>query len=126
MGIRSNNNLSGGDDRESAASKNAALAKAGAHVPRSFDEFADKIKETFKILVDSGEVVVKEEPEPPAIPDNYSSAMKEGRVRRQTGIISTICDDRGEEPTYAGQPISELIEQVCCCSWWCVSLRGYV
>jgi len=40
---------------------------------------------------------------------NYTSAISEGRVRRATGIVSTICDDRGEEPTYANTPISELI-----------------
>ena len=27
-----------------------------------------------------------------------------------THIVSTICDDRGEEPTYNGVPMSELME----------------
>lgn len=34
-------------------------------------------------------------------------------MRRATGIISTICDDRGDEPTYARVPMSELIEKEC-------------
>lgn len=102
---------SGGGDMESAAAKNKALKDAGAVVPRSFDDFAASIAETFNTLIAEGKVVVKDESAPPPIPVNYDSALKEGRVRRQTGIISTICDDRGEEPTYAGRPISELIEQ---------------
>ena len=32
------------------------------------------------------------------------------QVRAPTHIVSTICDDRGEEPTYAGVPMSELME----------------
>lgn len=31
------------------------------------------------------------------------------QVRVPTHIVSTICDDRGEEPTYAGVTMSELI-----------------
>lgn len=27
-----------------------------------------------------------------------------------THVVSTICDDRGDEPTYAGVSMSELIE----------------
>jgi ATP citrate (pro-S)-lyase len=27
-----------------------------------------------------------------------------------TNVVSTICDDRGEEPTYCGVTMSELIE----------------
>jgi ATP citrate (pro-S)-lyase len=33
------------------------------------------------------------------------------QVRVPTNIVSTICDDRGEEPTYNGIPMSELIEK---------------
>jgi len=50
----------------------------------------------------------KDEP-PRSLPMNYNAATSEGRVRRATGIISTICDDRGEEPTYFNVPMSELI-----------------
>ncbi len=32
------------------------------------------------------------------------------QVRVPTHIVSTICDDRGEEPTYNGVTMSELIE----------------
>jgi len=30
-------------------------------------------------------------------------------VRAPTNVVSTICDDRGEEPTYYGVTMSELI-----------------
>jgi len=50
-----------------------------------------------------------QESEPRQVPMNYNSAINEGRVRRATGIVSTICDDRGEEPVYFNTPISELI-----------------
>ncbi len=33
------------------------------------------------------------------------------QVRVPTHIVSTICDDRGEEPTYAGVSMSELIQE---------------
>jgi ATP citrate (pro-S)-lyase len=104
---------SGGEDRESAAAKNSALRDAGAIVPTSFDGLAQSITDTYQRLVRDGVIVPRPEVPPPEIPLNYTSATKEGRVRRATGIISTICDDRGEEPTYAGVPISELMEGVC-------------
>lgn len=36
--------------------------------------------------------------------------MRLPQVRVPTHIVSSICDDRGEEPTYAGVSMSELIE----------------
>lgn len=33
------------------------------------------------------------------------------QVRKPTNVVSTICDDRGEEPTYFGVTMSELIEE---------------
>lgn len=101
---------SGGDDNESAEAKQKALRDAGAVVPNSFEEFSGAIEETYKKLVADGIVVEKEEAPPPNVPINYSNAVQDGRVRRSTGIVSTICDDRGEEPTYAGIEISEVIE----------------
>eukprot|EP00011_Vannellida_sp_DIVA3-517-6-12_P013710 CAMPEP_0114629458 /NCGR_PEP_ID=MMETSP0168-20121206/13369_1 /TAXON_ID=95228 ORGANISM="Vannella sp., Strain DIVA3 517/6/12" /NCGR_SAMPLE_ID=MMETSP0168 /ASSEMBLY_ACC=CAM_ASM_000044 /LENGTH=610 /DNA_ID=CAMNT_0001840917 /DNA_START=60 /DNA_END=1892 /DNA_ORIENTATION=- len=101
---------SGGDDNESAEAKQKALRDAGAIVPNSFEEFSGAIETTYKKLVADGIVVEKEEAPPPNVPINYSNAVQDGRVRRSTGIVSTICDDRGEEPTYAGIEISEMIE----------------
>ena len=49
------------------------------------------------------EGVIKErenEESSPDIPIDFNLAFKKGRVRRSTGIVSTICDDRGEEVDY--------------------------
>lgn len=98
-----------GKDQESAQSKLAALRDAGALVPQSFEDLPALIADTYQSLVRSGVVVPGPEPQPPALPDDFQEAHRGGRVRRSTGIVSTICDDRGEEPTYAGVPISDLI-----------------
>lgn len=102
---------SGGGDKESAAAKNSALKEAGALVPTSFDGLETLIAETFQSLVSSGQHTPKPEPPVPHLPQNYTGALKEGRVRRETGIASSICDDRGEEPTYAGFDLSALPDQ---------------
>jgi len=101
---------SGGGDQESAKAKIEALKKAGAVVPDSFQTFSDAIRDTYQKLVADGVVQEVEEPPAPHIPVNYGSAVQDGRVRRAAGIVSSICDDRGEEPTYNGVTVSELIE----------------
>jgi len=40
---------------------------------------------------------------------DHKVAIKTGKVRIPTSIISTICDDRGDEPTYNGTSISHII-----------------
>ena len=101
---------SGGANTESAEAKLAALKEAGAHIPTSFQTFSEKIEEVYKDLVSKKIIIPREEVFPNEIPITYGSAVADGRVRRATGIVSTICDDRGEEPTYSGVPISEIIE----------------
>merc|ERR1712137_58434 len=103
---------SGGSNNESAEAKVAALKEAGAVVPDSFQSFSNSIEKVYRDLVAQGIVVEQEEESlPPHIPQNYGIAAQESRVRRATGIVSTICDDRGEEPTYAGIEISDLMEK---------------
>ncbi len=100
-----------GEETESADAKNNALKKAGAIVPSSFEELPNAIANTYERLVKEGVIKPAEDPDPPAMPMNFKDAVKEGTVRRPTGFLSTICDDRGEEPTYAGIPMSELIQE---------------
>ena len=45
------------------------------------------------------------------------------QVRVPTNIVSSICDDRGEEPTYNGVDMSTLIEGECSCLPWAVLLH---
>ena len=103
---------SGGDD-ESAQAKNAALKAAGAIVPESFEDLEAAITAVYVELKDKGVITqpsAKGEVVPPEVPMDLEVAKKLGKVRAPTHIISTICDDRGEEPTYAGVAMSELME----------------
>lgn len=96
---------------ETAKAKNAALKEAGAHVPNSFFEFGDKLKEVFDSLVESGSLVPAPEPETPKIPMDYTWAKRLGLVRKPANFVSSISDDRGEELKYSGMPISEVFEK---------------
>ncbi|CAN6468536.1 unnamed protein product [Victoria cruziana] len=100
-----------GGELESAQAKNQALKEAGAVVPTSFEAFEGAINETFQKLVDEGKVTPVTEFKPPPIPEDLSTAIKSGKVRAPTHIISTISDDRGEEPCYAGVPMSTIVER---------------
>jgi ATP-citrate lyase alpha-subunit len=94
---------------ETADAKNAALREAGIIVPQSFDSFDKAIRDTFEGLKRSG--AIAERPEPPVvkIPAEYAAALSGGQIRKPTSFISTISDDRGEELTYGGVPISKVI-----------------
>ena len=100
-----------GADLETADAKNKALKEAGAAVPNSFDDFDEKIKQTFDKLVKSGKHKPIPEVEPPVIPLDYAVALKQGVIRRSTQFVSTISDDRGEELRYCGIPISKIFEE---------------
>jgi ATP citrate (pro-S)-lyase len=101
---------SGADD-ESAQAKNNALKEAGAVVPDSFEGLSKSIKETFDALVEKGAVTPAKDVDPPKLPMDYKPAIKAGAVRKPTSFVSTICNDSGEEPTYAGIPISDVAEK---------------
>ena len=100
-----------GNVRQTADAKNRALSEAGAVVPDSFEDFDGKIKETFDSLVAEGRVPPVTEVTFPPVPQDYRVAKKAGLVRRDANFICTISDDRGDEPTYAGIPISQVIEK---------------
>ncbi|XP_057430953.1 ATP-citrate synthase beta chain protein 1-like [Lotus japonicus] len=68
------------------------------------------VKETFDKLVEEERkkmVPLKETTPPPIL----EAAIKNGNVRAPTHITSTICDERGEVPLYAGVPLSSIIEK---------------
>ena len=85
-------------DAETAIAKNKAMAEAGIHVPNSFNDLPAKIHEVYSKLKEEGVIGEIEEPEVRPIP----------KVRRAKQFICTISDDRGEEATYAGFPISSV------------------
>ena len=70
------------------------MAEAGIHVPATFNDLPAKIKEVFESL----NIAPIPEPEINVIP----------KSRRTKQFICTISDDRGEECTYAGFPISSV------------------
>lgn len=98
-------------DRESADAKNAALRAAGAIVPDSYDDYGDKIRETYERLVADGTIVPSPEPEARSIPLDFAKAVKEGVIRKPASFISTISDDRGEELMYGDLPITQVFER---------------
>ncbi|XP_041988811.1 ATP-citrate synthase [Aricia agestis] len=100
-----------GSAREAAAAKNKALADYGAVVPESFDSLGAAVNKVYKKLVAEGKIIVKEEVEPPKVPMDYDWARKLGIIRKPAAFISTICDERGQELSYCGVPISKVLER---------------
>jgi hypothetical protein len=60
--------------QETAAAKNAALRKAGAKVPDSFDDFGKLIEQVYTDLVNRGVIEVQPEQAPPPVPVDYAWA----------------------------------------------------
>jgi len=85
-------------DAETAAAKNTAMAEAGIFVPESFNDLPNKIKEVYAKLKAEGVITDITEPALKTVPT----------VRRAKEFICTISDDRGDEATYAGYPISSV------------------
>ena len=85
-------------DAETAAAKNVAMAEAGFYVPSSFNELPNKIEEVYGKLKADGIIGEIAEPALRTVP----------KVRRSKEFICTISDDRGDEATYAGFPISSV------------------
>jgi len=95
-------------DEETAVAKNQAMREAGIHVPDSFNDLPHVIRGVYEELKGKGIIKDIEEPEVPPMPEDYAKALREGKVRRPKNFVCTISDDRGEEATYAGYPISSV------------------
>lgn len=85
-------------ERETADAKNKAMAEAGIYVPSSFNDLPNKIAEVYGKLKTEGIIGEIEEPKMNVVP----------KTRRSKQFICTISDDRGDEATYAGFPISSV------------------
>lgn len=85
-------------EKETAESKNQAMREAGIHVPATFNDLPVTINDIFTRLRNDGTIIEVEEPQINTIPS----------VRKSKSFICTVSDDRGEEATYAGYPISSL------------------
>jgi ATP citrate (pro-S)-lyase len=100
-----------GSEVETADAKNAALRHAGAIVPNSYDDYDQKIKQTYETLVKKGLIKPKPEPPVPKVPVDYAKALKEGLIRKPSNFVCTISDDRGEELLYGKMRITEVFKQ---------------
>ncbi|MBW2674729.1 MAG: ATP citrate synthase, partial [Deltaproteobacteria bacterium] len=98
-------------DVEGADAKNAALRAAGAIVPDSFDDYAEKIRETYEKLVKKGKIQPAPEVAAPSVPMDFAKELKAGAIRKPASFISTISDDRGEELLYGDLPISQVFKK---------------
>lgn len=85
-------------DAETAGAKNKAMAEEGLYVPASFNDLPHTIAKVYTMLCEQGVIEKIVEPELRSIP----------KVRRSKEFICTISDDRGDEATYAGYPISSV------------------
>ncbi len=99
-----------GATNESADGKNKALKKAGAIVPKSFDDFDVAIKKTYESLRKKGIIKPIDELEVEFPPQEYAATIKSGSVRKPTDMLCSVSCDLGEEATYFGQPISKVVE----------------
>jgi len=81
-------------ESETAEYKNNAMKEAGIHVPESFNDLPAMINDVFTGL----NLADIPEPDMNTVPT----------VRRSKEFICTISDDRGDEATYAGFPISSV------------------
>merc|ERR1712176_1050385 len=98
-------------DMEKARAKNAAMKAAGIIVPPSFNQLGDEIQKVFTDLDQKGELVIESEPEVPVRAKDFTALMKAGMVRKPANFVCSISDDRGEECTYAGMPISKVVQE---------------
>eukprot|EP01006_Ploeotia_vitrea_P030556 TRINITY_DN62942_c0_g1_i1.p1 TRINITY_DN62942_c0_g1~~TRINITY_DN62942_c0_g1_i1.p1 ORF type:complete len:655 (+),score=87.78 TRINITY_DN62942_c0_g1_i1:75-2039(+) len=114
----------GGPESESAAAKNRTLREAGVLVPNSYEGFEQVIAKCYQGLVEKGTIVEKTPRAGYQTADKAASALFSLKTRRGSNFISTISDDRGEEPSYAGTPISRIVEDnagvghVVCLLWF--------
>jgi len=100
--------------RETARSKNAALKDEGKGlitVPESFDTLGIEVGKVYQKLVAEGVITPTEEPDVPTVPKDFKTLQKLGVARPMpSNIVCSISDDRGEEVTYGGMKLSDIIK----------------
>ncbi|EKV15817.1 ATP citrate lyase, subunit 1, putative [Penicillium digitatum] len=102
---------SANSDLETAVTKNKAMREAGIHVPDTFEDLPQILKQVYDAELQKGTITPAPEPVVPKIPIDYSWAQELGLVRKPAAFISTISDDRGQELLYAGMPISDVFKE---------------
>ncbi|MCS7032233.1 MAG: hypothetical protein NZL92_12010, partial [Gloeomargarita sp. SKYG116] len=96
----------------SARRKLQAFREAGAIVPETFGALGDAIRGVYQTLLAEGAIKPKDDSKPPReLPLQIEESVKRGQVIVEPLVRTTISDDRGEEPLYAGYAATELIEK---------------
>ncbi len=98
----------------SARAKTEALKNAGAIVPATFGGLGLEVKRVYEGFVRDGlaiPVVDADTDTLPKLPPKVDEAIQAGGVFVEPLVKSTICDDRGDEPLYAGYAASDLINK---------------
>lgn len=96
----------------SARHKLQAFRDAGAIVPQTFGALGDAIRGVYQTLLAEGVVKPKDDSKPiRELPMQIEESVKRGQVIVEPLVRTTISDDRGEEPLYAGYAATELIEK---------------
>lgn len=98
-------------DVETANSKNKALRESGVFVPNTFDDLGSTIKKVYDDLVQKKVIIPQPELPPPTVPMDYSWARELGLIRKPASFMTSICDERGQELSYAGIPITTVIKE---------------
>ncbi|OGM51193.1 ATP-citrate synthase subunit 1 [Aspergillus bombycis] len=86
---------SANSDLETAVAKNKAMREAGIHVPETFEDMPQLLKQVYDQEVSKGNIQPQPEPVPPKIPIDYSWA--------QSSVSSELL--------YAGMPISDVFRE---------------
>merc|ERR1712137_194275 len=98
-------------DMEKSVAKNAAMKEAGIVVPASFNQLGEEIHKVYAQLVQEGVIEVDPEPEVPVTAADFVTLKKAGMVRKPANFVCSISDDTGEECSYAGVPISRVVQE---------------
>lgn len=94
--------------KESAEFKLKELKKAGAIIPKSFNELGKTIKREFKKLKKQGLIKKTIEKKPKKIPLDFKEALRKKIIRKNTNFTCSISDERGKEVTYNKVPLSSI------------------
>lgn len=98
-------------DAETANAKNKALHESGVFVPNTFDDLGSTVKKVYDDLVQKKVIIPQPELPPPTVPMDYSWARELGLIRKPASFMTSICDERGQELSYAGIPITTVIKE---------------
>jgi len=81
-------------------------------VPDSFDTLGSEIGRIFEQLKKDGVIVPVTEPPVPTVPKDFTTLQKLGVARPiPSNIVCSISDDRGDEVTYSGMKLSQVMAQ---------------